>query len=67
LFAGAAHDGKHDPPFNAFLTTTLGGIGMGLSIRSIIALHGATFHLSPPVAPASLLRNIALNSSPSAW
>ncbi len=40
---------------------------MGLSIRSIIALHGATFHLSSPVAPASLLRNIALNSSPSAW
>ena len=66
-----------DPRFNAFLTTKLGGMGMGLSIRSIIeahgarlratatAPHGAIFHLSLPIGPASRLRNIALNSSPS--
>jgi signal transduction histidine kinase len=67
-----------DPPFNVFLTSKFGGMGMALSIRSIIeahgarlratanAPHGAIFHLSQPVGPASLLRNIALNSSPSA-
>ena len=30
------------------------------------APHGAIFQLSLPVGPVSLLRNIALNSSPSA-
>jgi hypothetical protein len=34
-------------------------MGMGLSIRSIIGAHGARL-------PATALRNIALNSSPSA-
>ena len=47
-----------DPPFNAFVTTRLGGMGMALSIRSIIEVHGAR------VRPT--LRNIAVNSSPSA-
>lgn len=47
-----------DPPFNAFVTTRLGGMGMALSIRSIIEAHGAR------VRPT--LRNIAVNSSPSA-
>ena len=67
-----------DPPFNAFLTTKLGGMGMALSIRSTIeahgarlratanAPHGAIFRLSLPVGPAALLRNIAVNTSPSA-
>ena len=67
-----------DPPFNAFLTTKLGGMGMALSIRSTIEPHwarlratanpphNAIFRLSLPVGPAALLRNIAVNSSPSA-
>ena len=67
-----------DRLFNALFTTTPGGKGIGLSIsRSIIeayearlwaianAPHGAIVHFCLPVGPASPLRNIALNSSPS--
>jgi nitrogen fixation/metabolism regulation signal transduction histidine kinase len=30
-----------EPPFNAVVTTKLGGMGMALSIRSLIEAHGA--------------------------
>jgi hypothetical protein len=58
---------------------SLGGMGMGLSIQPLDhpgrragllatanAPHRAIFRLRLPVGEASLLRNIALNSSPNA-